>query len=381
MRSWSWFCLRIGFAGVVSVGAVMVCGCHETALVYGPVAPPSETAPTALSVDSDQAERHKVEKNKLPGIPFYNHYGVCTRETVWLEPQTTLTLTVTSEGEKSVTKTMTLNNLAFHDSGEANDLVAHLSSLSGDHVIDGPDSPYCPAVAAKDWQDVAMKKEYKVSHVDESATISDKANTVVVTNTADIGTAVDYSRIYYLNAKSPLNGTSSVDAKLNPDGTLGEGNVSKDDETLSTVLTTLATLGGGALSAWSTVDAASITGNATVNAAAAAAATAAPAAGPFAKIGGKPAGAKKYACEADGWPGVQLKGKVTYDFNVAPGGFLHDHKRVEPITRDECVGGEPITGGSYTVTAVKGGDKPDKTAYTVSGTITPPKPPKDAAKQ
>ena len=132
---------------------------------------------------------------------------------------------------------------------------------------------------------------------------------VRVSSTADIGTAVDYSRVYYLNAQSPLIGTGTVDAKLNPDGTLGEGSASVDDETLGDILTAAATVGSGGLTAWSTVAAARITGAASIQAAAAG--VAAPA------IKGVPP-PKPLACEAkDGWP--EVKEQVEYEFAVTPG--------------------------------------------------------------
>jgi hypothetical protein len=243
-------------------------------MVYGPSALPNAVAPNQLGDDS--AKKDAANK-QLPGIPFYGHRGVCTQETVWLEPQTTITLTVTPEGGKSTTQTMTLNNRAFHDPTtnldpdlSAPNLVAHLKALQGEHdSITGPDSPYCPAVAAANWQKVA--EQYPVRPIVETPDgikiTTDALNLIVITNTADVGSAVDYTRVYYLNAKTPVNGTSSVDAKLNADGTLGEGSVSRDDETLSTVLTTLSTIASGGLTAWGTVKSATITGNATVAAA------------------------------------------------------------------------------------------------------------------
>ena len=143
-----------------------------------------------------------------------------------------MTLTATPEGDKPTTQTMTVNNRAFHDPSpgldpdlSAPNLVASLRALQGEHPITGPDSPYCPSIAAPNWQ--RIEDRYRVIPIVEApdgiqSAVTD-GNLVVVTNTADIGTAVDYTRVFYLNAKNPLNGTSSVDAKLNADGTLGGG--------------------------------------------------------------------------------------------------------------------------------------------------------------
>ncbi len=112
MRSRAEFYLRLVFVGMIATGSLQLCGCHKTVLVYGPSALPA-LAPSDIS---DNGKKALAAKNQLPGIPFYNHYGVCSKETLWLEPQTTLSLTVTPDGGTPVTQTITLNNKAFHDS-------------------------------------------------------------------------------------------------------------------------------------------------------------------------------------------------------------------------------------------------------------------------
>jgi hypothetical protein len=334
-------------------------------MVYGP-----SIVPNALPPGSTDPEKSAAAAKRLPGIPFYTYRGVCNQEAAWLEPQTTLALTVTSEDGAAVSQTMTLNNRAFHDpapdpAANAPGLVAGLNALQGSHDITVTNSPYCPAVAAAQWQAVGMK--YAVTPIPETQLGIDTAvgqlNLLLITNTAASGTAVDYSRVYYLNAKSPLNGTASVDAKLNTDGTLSEGSVSRDDETLSTVLTTLSTLGSGALTAWSTVKAADITGQATV---VAAAAPAIPGAAPVLAH-----------CDAGGgWPAIPAGKKVTYAFSAKSAGFMHDHKKTTPlemINGGMCIAGASIYDGSFAVTPV-GGDKSDDSAIQVSGSVTLPKP-------
>lgn len=242
-----------------------------------------------------------------------------------------------------------------------------------DHEITDENKKFCPANVAENWS--AVRDAYKVQPVDETSAsdiTADEANRVLVRvlNTADIGTAVDYSRVYYLNRKSPLIGTGAVDVKLNPDGTLGEGSASVDDETLGDVLTAAATVGSGGLTAWSTVAAAAITGTATVKAAVAGANTSGTPTELLKGLTPKPP-----ACQAkDGWP--EVKHSVTYSLTVAPGGFKHDHKKVAPLEKEpngECVASDVVIGGSYTVTPVGDDSKSDKNAIGVSGTITLPK--------
>jgi hypothetical protein len=371
MRSSAEFYLRLVFAGMMATGSLQLCGCHKTVLVYGPSALPALT-PADIS---DNDKKAVAAKKQLPGIPFYNHYGVCSKETLWLEPQTALSLTVTPDGGTPVTQTITLKNKAFHDpDSDAPSLVSALKEIEGSHEITDTDKKFCPANVAKNWSEV--RDRYKAKPIDETNVSTDSSQIKIedaaaqgilvrMSNTADIGTAVDYSRVYYLNAKSPLIGTGTVDAKLNTDGTLSEGSASVDDETLGDVLTAAATVGSGGLTAWSTLEAAKITEAASI-----AAAAVTPAAVP----GG--ARVEPYYCAAgEGWPAVRTK-KIKFEFVVTPGGFKHDHKKVTPLSEADggkCIVSADVLDGSYTVTPVSDESKPDKNAIGVSGTITLPK--------
>src|ERR1700761_7083607 len=172
MRSGSGLYFRLLIVGMAATGCLQLCGCHQTVLVYGPSALP---APPVLAGDPNSIEAAKVKaaKNKLPGIPFYNHYGVCTQEMVWLEPQTTLSFTVKADGEKPVTRTMTLNKVAFHDQSpqghDVNSLVTSLTEAGGDHTIADQDKKFCPANVAAGWDAVRDYDSYKVKPIDESA--------------------------------------------------------------------------------------------------------------------------------------------------------------------------------------------------------------------
>jgi hypothetical protein len=256
-----------------------------------------------------------------------------------LEPQTTLSLTVTPDGGTPVTQTITLNNKAFHDSNsDALSLVSALEEVEGTHEITDTDKKFCPANVARNWNEVRDRYKVKPIHETNMSTDPDRikisdATTqgilVRISNTADIGTAVDYSRVDYLNAKPPLIGTGTVDPKLNTDGTLSEGSASVDDETLGDVLTAAATVGSGGLTAWSTVAAAKITGAASITAATLTLATTVPGA---AKV-------EPYYCAVgEGRPAIRTK-QIKFEFVVTPGGFEHDHKKVTPLSGE--AGGSP----------------------------------------
>jgi hypothetical protein len=340
-------------------------------MVFGPSALPAALAPGA-----SEADKVTAAKKQIPGIPFYNHYGVCTKETVWLEPQTTLALTVTADGGKPVTQTITLNNHAFHDTTpteghNANSLVMALNEAQGKHELENT-GKFCPASVARSWG--AVRDAYKVERIEDASPEAIKAAEngailVRVSNTADIGTAVDYSRVYYLNAKSPLIGTGSVDATLNKDGTLGEGKASVDDETGTAVLGAVGTVGSGGLTAWSTVAAARISGAATVQAAGVVPAVAE----------ARDEQRRPSPCAAgEGWP--EVKNNVTYEFTVTPAGFKHDYKSVVPLEQlgGMCVPSDIIAGGNYTVTPLGEESKPEKKDTNkdpnAKDGATPPKP-------
>lgn len=110
MRTRAELYLRLVIVGLMATGCLQLCGCHQTVMVFGPSTLPNALAPSDITDDDKKAT---AAKRQLPGIPFYNHYGVCTHETVWLEPQTTLILTVTADDGNPVTQKITLNMRPF----------------------------------------------------------------------------------------------------------------------------------------------------------------------------------------------------------------------------------------------------------------------------
>jgi hypothetical protein len=383
--------LRSAVATIVMVASLYLCGCHETVQVFGPSVLPKISAPTNDKNRSNTTDfPAAAAKNKLPGIPFFNHMGICIQEEEWNEPQTTLTLTVTPDNGLSQTRSMVLNNQPFyqHDPDVLN-LLTILEIAQGKHKITDKDQSYCPANVAKGWDTLGQK--YEVKQIDETGSdpstdpnkISIESATkygilVLTANTATQGVGVDYSRVYYLNTKSPLIGTASVDAKIGTDGTLTEGSVSVDDETGNYVLTalgTVATAGGAAIS---TILAAKIAAAATI----AAAASAAPATSPLVAQEESNSNKQPGGCAAGGGFDAITTKTVTYKFDASVGGYKHVHKLVTPLISPAdpavnfaCVATSgTLSAGSYTVTPLSDTTKPDKNAIGVSGTITLPKP-------
>lgn len=85
------------------------------------------------------------------------------------------------------------------------------------------------------WAAIVQKPSYVPLPVDE-AKLVDSADAILISNTAEVDTTVDYAHIYYYNAQRPWVGSAQVDAKLNTDGTLSEGTAQVQSSTLSSFL-------------------------------------------------------------------------------------------------------------------------------------------------
>ena len=180
---------------------------------------------------------------------------------------------------------------------------------------------------------------------------------LLVSNKAEIGAVADYTHRDYLNTRSPWNGSSQVDAKLAADGTLTEGTVQRDDETLNTILTSVASLIGD----FSGASAATT---------AAAAATPSTAAQPRSAV--IPSHAQGPSCPAyKNWPGAVREVKYTYSLKTTV--YSHDHKDQSELAGKCTLAGERVWGGNFVVT-VEDGDGPKKSdkAIEFSGQVKLP---------
>jgi hypothetical protein len=305
----------------------------------------------------------------LPGIPFYLKHGVCTRETVWLEPQYTLSLTVSADDEEPIRKTMVLNRQGYQ-SGPTQGLISALSGLSGTYKLDAGHADKCPSVIGHQWDETetANAGNHPGINIDLVAggltAAEGTGNFIRVTNAASVTTEVDYTQLYYINATTPWIGSGSLDAKLAPDGTLSEGNAQVQDQTWSTIFGTITGLVGdvfgvGSASATPTVQPAGPVQPESIQQS-------------------QPAAA--FACHAGpGWPAAHTS--VKYQYSLTTAMYKHDHVDKSGDVSACTPTGGGVTGGSFTITEVKKDDgKPDKNAITVSGTVTLPDKPKDKGK-
>jgi hypothetical protein len=121
-------CLRsiLSLAGVAPI--LVLAGCtHETVIVKEQDLTHSGT----MVID-------------LLGIPFYSKKGVCNKESVWLEPQYTLTLTVVTDGHPPMTRTMVLSRFGY-EASDTQDLLQGLTGLKGSYKLTEIVPESCPS--------------------------------------------------------------------------------------------------------------------------------------------------------------------------------------------------------------------------------------------
>jgi hypothetical protein len=272
---------------------------------------------------------------ELKGIPFYSKKGVCNKESVWLEPQYTLTLTVVADRDPPLTRTMVLSRYGYEGS-DTQELLQLLTGLKSTYKLSEIVPNSCPAAIGAKWDPISRNPQYSVVpglDSDENLLRAAEAvhNVLLVSNKAEIGAATDYSHRDYLNTVSPWNGSSQVDAKLSADGTLTEGSVQRDDETLSTILTGVTSLVGD------------FTG------ASAAASAAAPAAAGVQPQGAAvPIRAPRPSCPShNNWPSVLKEVKYTYSLKTTI--YNHDHKAQSDLSGNCSLAGDRVWGGNFAV--------------------------------
>ncbi|MHB1953014.1 MAG: hypothetical protein ACYCOU_04645 [Sulfobacillus sp.] len=269
---------------------------------------------------------------------------------MWLEPQYTLSLIVSIDDEPPVTHVITLSRSGYL-SDPAQKLIEMLSNLSGTY---SPDiSPYsCPDIIGKQWNTVVdelKQKEntYKVSDGldigNNLVTAETDGDVIRVSNTAKVNAMVDYTHQYYMNAQTPFIGTSQVDAKLAADGTLSEGSGQVDDETWSTVLSTISSLVGN------------LKGTET--------AAASPALTPTSPTNLMALERQPGCSDLADWP--KPKHKVAYKYSLKTTIYRHEHEEQSFDLSNGCSPShDGVTGGDFRVT-----DQDDKNMKSSS---TPP---------
>jgi hypothetical protein len=325
-----------------TIAAVSVVGCtHETALVR-----------------EDKLDAHG-KPITLPGVLFYAKKGVCNKESVWLEPQYTLTFTIAADGGLPQTRSMVLSRKGY-EAPETKELFKTLTGLKNTYRVREIVHDSCPAKIGKQWDDVARIPDYKVvtdidTNADNLGAAQKQGNILLVTNKAEIGAAPDYKRPLYLNALSPWDGSAQVNATLASDGTLTQASVQRDDETLNTILTGVTSLIGDFTGA---------------SPAASAATTPATPSTPTPSV---VAPTPPFCAAADGWPGVTEK--VTYTSSLKTVIYRHDHQLQSDLQGECSLGGSWVAGGNFAISVMddeSGSSKKSGKAIEFSGQVKLP---------
>jgi hypothetical protein len=355
---------------------------------------------------------------------------MCKRETVWAEPKYTLQVNVLV-GDTPVTnrsivlpRSYMLGNENPPSPDNLKTVLSDLAVLSAArdaHDLGDPAQHLCPGDVKTAWEtlDADVKAKTQPTFCEEApggaceniAAAEADGNLLRVSNSASVVAEVDYEHVYYMNTKTPWIGNASVDAKLQADGTLTEGNIQANDQTWSTILSTI----GGIATDVATVGAARYGAAATAASTTTTTTAPAPSGGnlmaahvevaeplcestpgwPVPKVASTvktTKGADPKADKADAKPAAggttettKKDASISYQFSVTATVYLHDH-----LKKDLCIGSDPACGcvptptgildGSFTITKVddsKGKDDPN--TIKVSGQVVLPKADADKA--
>jgi hypothetical protein len=351
--------------GLILVGSALwyVAGCtHTTAVVK------EETG-------KNDANGNPIYLD-LPGIPFYAKKGVCNEQSVWLEPQYALIFTVKADDQPPITRTLVVSRVGYREQS-TQDLIKTLTGLKSDYKLPEIYPNLCPSSLGGKWDTVANLVGKTADDQPQTGLDTNQGklmdaersgNVLLVANESRVGVVPDYSHHEYLNTLSPWNGSAQVDAKIAGDGTLSEGSVQRDDETLNAVLSNLAALVGD------------FTGVSTAAGGVAAAQPAAsqgravteeqPKEGQNKKP--KPAPAVRFCAATKTWPGVMKR--VEYDFQIKTSLYKHDHRLQVPLPLDGvCKISSPLYDGNFSVTLEEpGGSSKSDNSINFSGQVKLP---------
>ena len=224
---------------VVLLSSVGLCGCLSTVRI--------KSGPTGATSNSQNYDN-------VPGIPFYTKIAMCKEETVWTEPVYTLTLKRTTTFKfvdeakakaagaklpapvvRTTRKVLSLSQ--FQPTNQ--DLQTLLSVLNKSDTAADPDADIPQIDAA--WDALNAHPDYVPLSIPEDE-IAQSPNAMLMSKTSAPEAVVDYATAYYLNAPRPWVGSSQIDEKLAADGTLSEGSVQVQSQTLSTILTAVTSI-------------------------------------------------------------------------------------------------------------------------------------------
>lgn len=228
---------RLALAASISAVTTMMCACS------GPLVLVKTANNKADVLDCGSGASKTCD---LPGIPFYPVRYRCVHDTQWLEPIAVVTLVITATDEKAhFTPKVATKILNFEDllgnaqQGEVRTLLALIRQTP-------KTDDYAPILKSfMDLQDSNVVPQnmslstFPFDTLKNGESAPENLRFVLAANSITAERYVDSSTVYYLNGTRPWAGSASVEADVNPDGTLSKGSASIESKTAETILSLL----------------------------------------------------------------------------------------------------------------------------------------------
>jgi hypothetical protein len=220
----------IKMAVLIPAASILVCACGGPLVMVKTAK--DKTKPEVLECKSGLATCD------LPGIPFYPVRYRCVHDTQWLEPIALVTLSITATDEKShftpiaATKVLNFDDLLGNaQQGKIRKLLALVQQTPKTDDY---------ASILKDF--MALQDSSVVPQDMPAPTFPSTPESlrfVLAANSLAAERYVDSSTVYYFNGSRPWAGSASVEADVNPDGTLSKGSAQMESKTAETILSLL----------------------------------------------------------------------------------------------------------------------------------------------
>jgi len=156
---------------------------------------------------------------KPAGVPFFVKQGACNHTSAYGNPYWSLTLKVSNDSGTVAMETLDINNSA-HGGQDFNGLLHELEKATPD-------------------QDSVMNAWDALKRRDRFDPWKQNEDRILIENSSSPTSVVDYSTKYAINQSKPFSGSSNVDFKLSPDGTLTEASAQVQDNTFATIVSAL----------------------------------------------------------------------------------------------------------------------------------------------
>jgi len=166
----------------------------------------------------------------VPGVPFFAKKARCRQEVSWFEPIYTLTLVAVLPDKDGALQNHPRGAVVLSRSSfESPEITLFMKLLNNKPTDEG--------TVQQAWQKVVARADPHVLSRDFGSLSA--ADRILVGRAVAPVVYVDYSDQYYVNAKVPLAGSASVDAKVAEDGSLSELSGQTENKTLETILSAL----------------------------------------------------------------------------------------------------------------------------------------------